>query len=77
LVKHQKPINTSKILRPNKIKVLVLRQRRPLNISAAGTFLLPYSHAVFLKKNKFKFTAKSKLSSVPVTQTSFEKGLND
>jgi hypothetical protein len=56
---------------------LSLRQRRPLNISAAGTFLLPYSRAVFLKKNKFKFTAKSKLSSVPVTRTSFEKGLND
>jgi hypothetical protein len=30
------------ILRPNKIKVLVLRQRRPLKISADGTFLLPY-----------------------------------
>jgi hypothetical protein len=82
LVKHQKPINTSKILRPNKIKVLVLRQCRPLKISAAGTFLLPYrkknrSRAVFLKKKKFKFTAKSKFSSVPLTWTSFEKRLND
>jgi hypothetical protein len=28
--------------RPSKIKVLVLRQRRPLKISADGTFLLPY-----------------------------------
>jgi hypothetical protein len=28
--------------RPNKIKVLVLRQRLPLKISADGTFLLPY-----------------------------------
>ena len=30
------------IIRPNKIKVLVLRQRRPLKISADGTFLLLY-----------------------------------
>jgi hypothetical protein len=29
-------------VRPNKIKVLVLRQRRPLKILADGTFLLPY-----------------------------------
>jgi hypothetical protein len=29
-------------LRPNKIKVLVLRQCCPLKISADGTFLLPY-----------------------------------
>jgi hypothetical protein len=28
-------------VRPNKIKVLVLRQRRPLKILADGTFLLP------------------------------------
>jgi hypothetical protein len=77
LVKHQKPINTSKILRPNKIKSSGSQTTPTLIISAAGTFLLPYSRAVFLKKNKFKFTAKSKLSSVPVTRTSFEKGLND
>ena len=30
------------LLRPNKIKVLVLRQCRPLKILADGTFLLPY-----------------------------------
>jgi hypothetical protein len=29
-------------VRPNKIKILVLRQRRPLKITADGTFLLPY-----------------------------------
>jgi hypothetical protein len=29
-------------IRPNKIKVLVLRQRCPLQILADGTFLLPY-----------------------------------
>jgi hypothetical protein len=29
-------------VRPNKIKVLILRQRRPLKISADGMFLLPY-----------------------------------
>jgi hypothetical protein len=33
--------------------------------------------AIFLKKTKFKFTAKFKFSSVPVTQTSFDKRLND
>jgi hypothetical protein len=30
------------LIRPNKIKVLVLRQRHPLKILADGTFLLPY-----------------------------------
>jgi hypothetical protein len=33
--------------------------------------------AVFLKKKKFKFTAKFKFSSVPVTRTSFDKRLDD
>ena len=70
------------MLRPNKIKVLVLRQCRPLKISSDGTFLLPYRnkyrhHAVFLKKKKFKFTAKFKFSIMPVTRTSFDKHLND
>jgi hypothetical protein len=32
---------------------------------------------IFLKKTKFKFTAKFKFSSVPVKQTSFDKRLND
>ena len=44
-------------IRPNKINVLVLRQRRPLKISADGMLLLLYRknnrrHAVFLKKKK-------------------------
>ena len=70
------------MLRLNKIKVLVLRQCPPLKISADGTFLLPYRkkyrrYAVFLKKKKFKFTAKFKFSIMPVTRTSFDKCLND
>ena len=45
----------SNYIRPNKINVLVLRQRRPLKISADGTFLLPYRQKIaaapyFLKK---------------------------
>jgi hypothetical protein len=32
---------------------------------------------VFLKKFFFKFTAKFKFSSVPMTRTSFDKRLND
>jgi hypothetical protein len=53
---------------------VVLRQRRPLKISADGTFLMP--HHIFEEK-KFKFTSKFKFSSVPVTWTSFDKRLND
>jgi hypothetical protein len=62
------------------MKVLVLGQHCPLKISADGTFLLPYRNrrcAVFLKKKKFKFTAKFKLLSVLVSRTSFDKRLND
>jgi hypothetical protein len=33
--------------------------------------------SVFFKKKKFKFTAKFKFSSVPVTRMSFDKRLND
>jgi len=32
---------------------------------------------IFEEKNIFKFTAKFKFSSVPVTRTSFDKRLND
>jgi hypothetical protein len=36
------------------------------------------NRAVFLKKKKkIKFTTKFKFSSMPVTQTSFDKRLND
>ena len=69
-------------LGPNKIKVLVLRQRRPLKISADGTFLLPYRKKIavapyFWRRKQFKVTAKFKFSSVPVMRTSFDKHLND
>ena len=72
----------SLMVRPNKIKVLVLRQRRPLKISADGTFLLPYRKKIatapyFWIKQILKFSAKFKFSNVPVTQTSFDKRLND
>jgi hypothetical protein len=45
-------------------------------------FLLLYRkknrrRTVFLKKKKFKFTAKIKFSSVLVTPTTFDKRLND
>ena len=68
-------------LRPNKIKVLVLGQC-PLKISADGTFLLHTGknsppHHIFEEIKQFKVTAKFKFSSVPVTQTSFGKRLND
>jgi hypothetical protein len=70
------------LLGPNKIKVLVLRQRRPLKISADETFLLANRKKIatvpyFWRKQKFKFTAKFKFSSVSVTWTSFDKRLND
>ena len=55
---HNKNIN----IRPNKIKVMVLRQCSPLKISTDGTFLLP-----------FKFTAKFKFSNVLVTRTDQSK----
>ena len=71
-----------RLIRPYKIKVLALRQRRPLKISADGTFLLPYRKKIaaapyFWKKKNFKYTAKFKFSSVPVMRTSFDKRLND
>jgi hypothetical protein len=62
---------TLQSIRPNKIKVLVLRQGRPLKISADGTFFIA------AQRKKFKFTAKFKFSSVPVMWTSFDKRLND
>jgi hypothetical protein len=70
------------LLRPNKIKVLVLRQRRSLKISVDGTFLLPYRKKIvaapyFCRKKKKKITAKFKFLSVLVTRTSFDKRLND
>jgi hypothetical protein len=70
------------IIGPNKIKVLVLRQRRPLKISTDGMFLLSYRKKIaaapyFWRNFFFKFTAKFKFSSVPVARTSFDKCLND
>jgi hypothetical protein len=68
---------TLQSIRPNKIKVLVLRQGCPLKISADGTFLLQRRKKIvatpYFEQKKFKF----KFSSVPVTQTSFDKRLND
>jgi hypothetical protein len=40
--KSKKTQHKMKYIGPTKIKVLVLRQRRPLKISADGMFLLPY-----------------------------------
>jgi hypothetical protein len=69
----------------NKIKVLVLRQRHPLTPSKfrpLGRFYcrtekksLP--RRIFEDKKIFKFTAKFKFSSMPVTWMSFDKRLND
>jgi hypothetical protein len=39
---HKKNLIIKVNIRPNKIKVLVLRQRRPLKIAADRTFVLPY-----------------------------------
>jgi len=80
--KSKKTQHKMKYIRPTKIKVLVLGQRRPLKISADGTFLLPYRKKIaavpyFWRFFFFKFTAKFKFSSVPVTRTSFDKRLND
>jgi hypothetical protein len=47
--------------RPNKIKVLVLRQRLPLKISADGTFLLPYRK----KKPPRRIFEEKKNSNLP------------
>ena len=67
------------------MKVLVLRQRRPLKILADETFLLPYRKKIatapyFRRKKKNNSNLSPNLSfqaCVPVMQTSFDKCLND
>jgi len=48
-------------VRPNKRKVLVHRQRRPLKISADGMFLLPYRKKI----SATSYFGRKKKSNLP------------